>query len=126
VGAQTSRRAHGERVEDYASVLVRSAGGVIGTVEVGNTFPRDGTDGEWKLAGRDGLLIYRDGTMRLTTADGEEAAPAPLPEPLALSALRDALDAWRRGAAPPIGVQDCLRAVRLIDRAYALAGPACG
>jgi hypothetical protein len=28
---------------------------------------------------------------------------------------------WRRGEAPPIGAADCLRAVRLIDQAYALA-----
>ncbi|MBI2217317.1 MAG: Gfo/Idh/MocA family oxidoreductase [Candidatus Rokubacteria bacterium] len=126
VGAQLSRRAHGQPVEDYASVLVRSAGGVLGTVEVGNTFPRDGTDGEWKLAGRDAILVMRDGAMRLTTAGGDHTTPAPLPEPLALTALRDALDHWRRGAPPPISVHDCLRAVQLIDQAYALAGPVRG
>jgi hypothetical protein len=43
-------------------------------------------------------------------------------EPLALMALRDALDHWRRGAPPPISVHDCLRAVRLVDEAYARAG----
>src|SRR5262249_14321366 len=48
--AQLSRRAHEHPVEDYASVLLRSASGVLGTVEVGNGFPRDGTDGEWKIA----------------------------------------------------------------------------
>src|SRR5215471_1839263 len=32
-------------VEDYASVILRSASGILGTVEVGNGFPRDGTDG---------------------------------------------------------------------------------
>ena len=37
------------------------------------------------------------------------------------TALRDALDHWRRGAPPPIGVHDCARAVRLIDEAYARA-----
>jgi len=36
--------------------------------------------------------------------------------------IRDALDAWQRGAAPSIGVHDCLRVVRLIDQAYLLAG----
>ena len=56
-GAQLSSRALGQPVEDYASVLLRSAGGVLGTIEVGNTFPRDGTDGEWKIAGRDGMLV---------------------------------------------------------------------
>jgi predicted dehydrogenase len=55
-GAQISTRAHGQRVEDYASVLLRSATGILGTVEVGNGFPRVGTDGEWKIAGRDAIL----------------------------------------------------------------------
>jgi predicted dehydrogenase len=122
ISAQLSWSALGERVEDYASVLVRSVAGVLGTIEVGNTFPRDGTDGEWKLAGREGILTYRDGLMRFVTAAGEEVAPGDPPEPLALTALRDALDHWRRGAPPPISAVDCARAVRLIDEAYARAG----
>ena len=123
VGAQLSSRALGQAVEDYASVLVRSAGGVLGTIEVGNTFPRIGTDGESKIAWRDAILTSKDDTLRLTTASGEETAPGDPAEPIALTALRDALDHWRRGQPPPISVHDCLRAVRLIDQAYALAGP---
>lgn len=121
-GAQLSWRALGQPVEDYASVLVRSASGILRTIEVGNTFPRDGTDGEWKIAGRDAILLLAHGTMRLTTASGEETTPGQPAEPLALTALRDALDHWRRGAAPPISVHDCLRAARLIDQAHELAG----
>jgi len=120
-GAQLSSRALEQPVEDYASVLVRSARGILGTIEVGNTFPRAGTDGEWKIAWRDAILILRDGTLRLTTAGGEEVTAGEPGEPLALAALRDALDHWRRGAPPPASVHDCLRAVRLIDQAYALA-----
>jgi predicted dehydrogenase len=120
-GAQLSARALAQPVEDYASVLLRSAGGVLGTVEIGNMFPRDGTDGEWKVSGRDGLLVMKDETIRLVTAAGEESWPGQLPEPLALTALRDVLARWRRGEAPPIGAADCLRAVRLIDQAYAVA-----
>jgi predicted dehydrogenase len=120
-GAQLSSRALGQPVEDYASVLLRSASGVLGTIEIGNTFPRVGTDGEWKIAWREAILALKDGTLRLTTAEGEETAAAEPAEPIALTALRDALDHWRRGLPPPIGVHDCLRVVRLIDRAYALA-----
>lgn len=121
IGAQLSSRALGRPVEDYASVLVRSAGGVLGTIEVGNTFPRDGTDGEWKIAGRDAILLHTGDTLRLITAAGEETTPGRPAEPLALTALRDALDHFRRGLAPPIGIGDCARAVRLVDRAYELA-----
>jgi predicted dehydrogenase len=120
-GAQLSAKALGQPVEDYASVLVRSTSGVLGTIEIGNTFPRDGTDGEWKLAGRDAILIQAGDTMRLETATGAETSPGELKEPLALTALRDALEHWRRGAPPPISVHDCARVVRLIDQAYALA-----
>ena len=125
-GAQISRRAHGRPVEDYASVLLRSAGGILGTIEVGNTFPRDGTDGEWKIAGRDAILALKDGVLRLDTADGEDTIPAQPDEPIARTALRDALEHWRRGAAPPISVHDCARVASLIDLAYALAGRSSG
>jgi hypothetical protein len=40
-GAQLSRRAHERPVEDYASVMLRSQSGILGTVEVGYGFPRD-------------------------------------------------------------------------------------
>jgi len=120
-GAQISSRALDRAVEDYASVLLQSTGGVLGTIEVGNTFPQIGTDGESKIAWRDALLVLKDDTLRLTTAAGEEAESCAPAEPIALTALRDALEHWRRGQPPPISVHDCLRAVRLIDQAYALA-----
>ena len=120
-GAQLSASALGQPVEDYASVLLRSTRGILGTIEVGNTFPRAGTDAEWKVAGRDAMVQLRDGTIRLTAGESEEVTAGEPPEPLALTALRDALDCWQRGAPPPAGVQDCLRAVRLIDRAYEVA-----
>ena len=117
-GAQLSRRAHECAVEDYASVLLRSASGILGTVEVGNGFPRDGTDGEWKIAGRNAILTMKDGILKLATAAGDETLPgADITAPY-FTVVRDALDHWRRGAAPPISVHDCARAVRLIDQAY--------
>jgi predicted dehydrogenase len=121
-GAQISYRAHGQRVEDYASVLLRSGSGVLGTVEVGNGFPRVGTDGEWKIAGRDAILTVKDNVMKLATAEGDEATPGTEIEAPYYTTIRDALDCWQRGAPPPVGVADCARAVRLIDQAYALAG----
>ena len=120
-GAQLSRRAHNIPVEDYASVMLRSASGVLGTIEVGNGFPRIGTDGEWKLAGRDAILTMKDGVVKLATAADDRILPGSDMTSPYFAALRDALDHWRNGLAPPIGVDDCLRAVRLIDQAYALA-----
>ena len=121
-GAQLSRRAHECLVEDYASVMLRSASGILGTIEVGNGFPRDGTDGEWKIAGRDAILTMKDGVMKLATAKGDETFPGATVTAPYFTAVRDALEHWQRGAAPPISVHDCARAVRLIDQAYELAG----
>src|SRR5262245_34035038 len=121
-GAQLSQRAHQLRVEDYASVMLRSASGILGTVEVGNGFPRVGTDGEWKIAGRDAILTMKDGIMKLATAEGDETfSGADITGPYFI-AVRDVLDHWLRGAPPPISVHDWLRAVRLIDQAYDCAG----
>jgi predicted dehydrogenase len=121
-GAQLSRRAHERAVEDYASVMLRSESGILGTIEVGNGFPRNGTDGEWKIAGRDAILTMKDGTVKLATAKGDEALPgAELTAPY-FTAVRDALDHWQRGARPPISVHDWVQAMRLIDQAYEYAG----
>ena len=120
-GAQLSRRAHEQPVEDYASVMLRSASGILGTVEVGNVFPRNGTDGEWKIAGRDAILTMKDGVMKLATAEGDETLPgADVTAPYFI-AVRDVLDHWKRGAPPPISVHDWVRAVQLIDQAYECA-----
>jgi predicted dehydrogenase len=122
-GAQLSRRAHQQPVEDYASVMLRSTSGILGTVEVGNGFPRDGTDGEWKIAGRNAILTMKDGILKLSTAAGDETfRGADVTAPY-FTTVRDALDHWRRGAPPPISVHDWARAVRLVDEAYKRAGP---
>jgi predicted dehydrogenase len=121
-GAQLSWSGKGLEVEDYASVLIKSKKGVLGTVELGNGFPRDGTDGEWKVAFRDAILTLKDDTLKLNTTETETVLPNEPPGNLAAVALRDAIDASVRGDKPPIDVVDCYRAVRLIDLAYIAAG----
>jgi predicted dehydrogenase len=135
--AQISHRAEGRAIEDFASVLLRSESGVLGTIEVGYTFPRkttegasaasptdkllDGADGEWKIAGRDALIAAKDGVLRIVTRDGEttrSSAPAGNPS---FKVIEDAIGCWRRGAAPPASARDCYRSVALTDQAYRLA-----
>jgi predicted dehydrogenase len=139
VGAQMSNRVERQRVEDYISVLMRSTSGVLGTLEIGTVYPRkttegrgpvsprdrllDGADSEWKLCGSDALLMAKDGALRIVHADGEETLPGEPPESPAGQVLKDTLAAWQAGRPAPAGVHDCLRAVRLIDQAYAMAGP---
>ena len=121
-GAQLSWATHGQLVEDYASVMVRSKSGVVGTIEVGNAFPRDGTDGEWKVAFRDAVLQTQEGVLKLNTPEGEALLPAKPPDSLSALVLRETINAAVRGENPPISVRDCYLAVRLIDMAYIAAG----
>ena len=120
-GAQLSSRALGKPVEDYAAVLLRTPGGVLGTIEVGNTFPTQGADGEWKLAGRDALLVQQGGSVRCATAAGEQEVAEPPAEPLAVIAVRDILARWQSGQPPATGPEDCYRAMRVADQAYEIA-----
>jgi predicted dehydrogenase len=120
-GAQLSWRTHERAVEDYASIMLRSASGILGTIEVGNGFPRDGTDGEWKIAGRNAILTMKDGVLKLATAQGDETLSSGNVPSLYFTVLRDALDHWQGGKPAPISVHDCARVVRLVDQAYARA-----
>lgn len=137
VGAQVSARALGEKVEDYASVLFRSESGVLGTLEVGNAFPRlttegvkaggtdkllDGADGEMKICGSDAMLTAKDGQMKLVQARSEETMPGFPDGNPSFRILADALARWKAGQPPAVSVHDCLRAVKLVDDAYRLAG----
>jgi predicted dehydrogenase len=113
-GAQLSRRAHECPVEDYASVMLRSASGILGTVEVGNGFPRDGTDGERKIAGRDAILTMKDWIMKLATAEGMKPSRAPTsPHPPSPRCVMRSTTGGR--------ARRCARVVRLIDQAYECA-----
>jgi predicted dehydrogenase len=120
-GVQMSARALEQPVEDYATVLLRSASGVLGTIEVGNTCPGKGADAEWKLAGSDALLRQRDAILLCVGRSSEQQLAAEVSEPPSAFALRDALRRWRAGEPPAAGIEDCHRAMRLVDDAYALA-----
>jgi predicted dehydrogenase len=123
-GCQLSWATHGKAVEDYASVLVKSKTGVLGTVEVGNNFPlSEGGDGEIKVAFRDGILKSEGNGFNLYTAKGVESFAAPTqPGSVLSSILKDTVAALARGQMPPVGVRDCFLTVRLIDMAYLAAG----
>ena len=119
-GAQLSWAMRGAPVEDYASVLMRTGSGIIGTIEVGNGFPRIGTDGDWKVGFRDAVLNMHDDVVYLETADGQSVLPPPPTPPV--DVLRASLEAARDGNPPPVTVRECYNAVRLIDLAYIAAG----
>lgn len=123
VGAQLSWATHQQPVEDYAVVLLRSERGVLGTIEVGNTFPRNGRDSHCKVGFYNAMLIADGDSVIRHTADGETELPVASSQPgRADSILRQTLDAATNGEPPPVNALDCYCAVRLIDLAYLAAG----
>ena len=120
-GAQVSARGLGQPVEDYASVTLRSDSGVIGNLEVGNLFPGQGGLAELHVAGSEGMVTFAEGSARVVTRAGKETIALEAPRSASLLLLQDVLSCWQQRRPPPASVEDCYRAVRLIDRAYALA-----
>ena len=105
-------------------MLLRTPSGVLATIEIGTTYPKEGpgaADGEWKLVGGKALLMHKDNLLRFTTAAGEQQSDGQPPELLPVVAVREILARWRKGEAPETGVEDCYRVVKLIDAAYEIA-----
>lgn len=124
--AQLGYNAFGQPVEDYASVLLKSSSGILASIEVGNTYPVDGTDGEWKLSGPEALLVHKivhsPNEMSVVDKEGERRSPGGMEENPFAVVLRDTLECWQAGDPPPITAMDVYRAVKLIDEAYKAAG----
>jgi predicted dehydrogenase len=128
--AELSRGFHDSGVEDHAFLVLRSASGIVGTVEAAYTFPTlgDGGDYEWRLATRNSYLIERSLPGRAVTLESflldEQPgwqATTPLGERYDAFA-QDTVRRLRGGEPPRAGLDDLHRAMLVIDRAYALAG----
>lgn len=120
-GAQLSSRGLGQVVEDYACIMLRSASGIAGIIEVSNLFPGPGALAELHVSGRDGMLSVAEGAARIVSREGKEVVKlVPVERPSRL-VLEDVLSRWRQGQRPLTDADDCYRAIRLVDRAYALA-----
>lgn len=120
-GAQVSTRGLNTPVEDYACVMLRSQSGVAGVVEVSNLYPAMGGRADLLIAGGTGTLVVEGDTARIITSKGTETRKLEAGEKPSKRILQDALAHARDGKPPVTSVEDCYRAVRLIDQAYALA-----
>jgi predicted dehydrogenase len=119
-GAQLSARGLGQRVEDYASVMLRSASGIVGNIEVSNLYPGQGGLADLRVSGSDGMLVVTDGAARLVTRAGAESIKLDAVATPHRLALADVLARWQRGDGPMTDADDCYRVIRLVDDAYAM------
>ena len=127
-GAALGYGAHRQAIEDFGAVILRSPGGVVGTVEAGYTYPdasagmtRSG-DNEVRVGSTGTYLTGRDGdAWQVTAAAGEESLPGVRAGDRYREWIFDSLARLRAGSPPLAGIEDCLAAVRTLDAAYARA-----
>lgn len=122
IAAAVSYRQYGLPVEEFATALLRTPSGVIGTIEAGYSRPdATGSDQEWRVAGAGAYLIERNDHLVVATAAGETRFPAPDVASRYVRVVSDTLERFHRGEAPIAGLADCWRVAQVIDRIYALA-----
>jgi hypothetical protein len=106
------------------AALLRSESGVIGAIETGYTFAAmAGGDFEWRVSAANCYLIERGTYMEVATLDDGQRQRLEIPDqgdrydrfgPDTLARLR--------ADQPPIAtIQDCYRAMRVIDEIYGRA-----
>jgi predicted dehydrogenase len=122
VSATIGNRLHDESVEDYALLVLEDEAGAVFTVEAGYTFAsmRPGGDFEWRIATANAYLVDLGETAHAATLDDEgrrvlEARPPSIRYNLFMA---DTLARLRAGRPPLVGLDDYVRAMRLIDQAY--------
>lgn len=120
VGAQVSSKLYGKAVEEYATAILRSRSGVLATIEAGYTFASM-TEGdfEWRIAAANAYLVDRAGELSLSTLDeGPKRIATPPLEGRYDEFIADSLCRAEQGQPPLASIEDCLRAVQVIDRIY--------
>lgn len=119
-GALIANRAHGLPIEDFAAATVASGDGFEATLEVGYSFAApEGGDQEWRLAATGAYIVDANGTLTVTTADGETSSmPSRRAADVYRMMLDDAIERFASGRPPVATLGECARAVRLIDDIY--------
>lgn len=129
LGAAISYRVHGLAIEEFCAALLRSASGVIGTVEAGYSYAsmKPGGDFEGRLSAANCTIIDRNETLEAATLDDDQVRTLPIPDQGARYDQfgRDTLARLREGRPPIATLRDCYRAMQIIDEIYdkALVSP---
>jgi predicted dehydrogenase len=121
LGAAISYRLYGKAVEEIGTALLRSQSGIIGTVEAGYTFASmTAGDFEWRVATANATLIDRNRTLQVATLDDGQVQQWDIAD----QGRRydqfglDTLGRLQAGQPPIADIEDCYRAMRLIDEIY--------
>jgi len=123
--AQVCSLAHDLPVEDYALVVMREAGGAVGTVESGYCYAAmSGGDQEWRLITSNAYVVQRaEGVTVQTLDDGRQQRLPGMPADVAYHTfVADSLRRFRQGVPPIATMRDGLAALELVESVYHLAG----
>lgn len=122
VCARIGNRIHRSPVEDYALLVLEDEAGAVFTVEAGYTFAsmQPGGDFEWRIAAANAYLTdHGESAFAATLDDAGRRTLPPLPTGIRYNQfMTDTLERLRHGAPPSVGLDDYVRAMRLIDQAY--------
>ena len=124
LGAAVSYRVYGRAVEEMATALLRSERGVIGTVEAGYTYAAmGGGDFEWRVAAGNCYLIDRGSALEVATLDDERRESVEIPDQRARydRFAGDTLARLQAGQRPVATIDDCYRAMVVVDEIYRVA-----
>jgi len=126
VSAQLGYLAHGAAVEDYSVALLRSASGVLASVESGYCYPTmaPGGDQEWRLVTSNAYIIQRSDALLVRTLDDGKLERLPAcssADPYELF-VADTLCRLRTGMPPAATLRDGLKVLQLVEAIYQAAG----
>jgi predicted dehydrogenase len=124
LGAAVTYRVYGRAVEEMGTALLRSKSGLIGTIEAGYTFPAmNGGDFEWRVAAANCYLVDRGSELRVVTLDDGQSQRVAIPDQGARYEQfgRDTLARLESGQRPVATLEDCYRAMCVLDEIYRVA-----
>lgn len=123
VGASATRQP-GAGIETFAAALLRSAHGVIGTIEAGYSMAsQEGSDAEWRVSTTNAYLVDKDQRLRILTLDDGSDTTIEIPSVADRydRFMADTIQRLRSGRPPVISLHHYARASLLIDTIYASA-----
>jgi len=119
IGAAISNRVYNEAVEEIGTAILCSSAGVIGTVEAGYTFAAlDSGDLEWRVATANGYLVQHVDELHMTTLDDGVSVRIADPDSRYDSFATDTFKRLQDGRPPIATLEDCYRAMHVIDQIY--------
>ncbi len=125
IGSTISHRIHNLPVEEMGAALVISDGGIIGTLEAGYSYAtrEAGGDFEWRVSASNCYLVDRQDTLEITTLD--DGMKTTIPNISSAERYekfgKDTLDRLSSGRKPIASIEECYRAMLLLDDIYAKA-----